>query len=176
MPSKEDAEREIRDGLPDLYPRLWRYALMLTGTRSAADDLCQAACIRALEQARHFQPGTHLDRWMFRMTQRLWFNEVRAQKVRQGAGLVPVEEIEIAAKSPGVETNILARQVLDKMGALPEAQRVTALLVYVEGLSYKEAADMLDIPIGTVMSRLAAARKSLGAATGTGRRERMGAK
>ncbi len=176
MPLHTDAETEIRDGLPAFYPRLWRYALMLTGTRSGADDLAQAAAIRAIEQARHFMPGTHLDRWMFRMTQRLWFNEVRAQKVRQGAGLVPVEEIEIPAKGPGVETNILARQVFSKMSALPEAQRVTALLVYVEGLSYKEAAEMLDIPIGTVMSRLAAARKSLAAATGGETQERVKAK
>ena len=109
--------------------------------------------------ADQFEPGTHLDRWMFRMAQRVWLNELRSRKVRTGGGLVPVEDIDLPDKTPGAETNILARDVLNKVNALPEAQRHTVFLVYVEGYSYKEAAEFLEIPIGTVMSRLAAARK-----------------
>ena len=76
-----------------------------------------------------------------------------------GGGLVPVEEIDLPANLPDSETNIFARDVLNKVNTLPEAQRQSVFLVYVEGYSYKEAAHMMDIPIGTVMSRLAAARR-----------------
>lgn len=92
------------------------------------------------------------------MAQRVWLNELRSRKVRMGGGLVPVEEIDLPANLPDSETNIFARDVLNKVNTLPEAQRQSVFLVYVEGYSYKEAAHMMDIPIGTVMSRLAAAR------------------
>lgn len=144
-----------------VYPRLWRYAVALTGRRDWADDLVQTTCLRALDKAAQFEPGTHLDRWMFRMAQRVWLNELRARKVRLGGGLVPVEDIDLPDNSPGVEVNILARDVLNRVNALPEAQRQAVFMVYVEGYAYKEAAEIMEIPIGTVMSRLAAARKRL---------------
>ena len=144
-----------------IYPRLWRYSVALTGRRDWADDLVQTTCLRALDKADQFEAGTHLDRWMFRMCQRVWLNELRSRKVRTGGGLVPVEEIDLPDKSPHAEVNILARDVLNKVNALPEAQRQSVLLVYVEGFSYKEAAEIMDIPVGTVMSRLAGARKRL---------------
>ena len=146
-----------------VYPRLWRYAVALTGRRDWADDLVQTTCVRALDKADQFQAGTHLDRWMFRMAQRIWLNELRSRKVRTGGGLVPVEDVDLADNAPGVETNILARDVLNRVNALPEAQRTAVMLVYVEGFSYKDAAEVMEIPIGTVMSRLAAARKRLNA-------------
>jgi len=146
-----------------VYPRLWRYAVALTGRRDWADDLAQTTCLRALDKAEQFQAGTHLDRWMFRMAQRVWLNELRSRKVRMGGGLVPVEEFDLPDKTPGTEVNILARDVLNRVNALPEAQRQAVFLVYVEGYAYKEAAEIMEIPIGTVMSRLAAARKRLNA-------------
>lgn len=153
----------VRKGLPGVYPRLWRYAVALTGRRDWADDLVQTTCLRAMEKSELFRPDTHLDRWLFTMAQRIWLNELRARKVREGGGLVPVEETPIADTKPDSETNILARDVLSKVQGLPDAQREAVFLVYVEGYSYKEAAEMMDIPIGTVMSRLAAARKRLNA-------------
>ena len=149
--------------MPAVHQRLWRYAMSLTGRRDWADDLVQTTCLRALDKADQFEAGSHLDRWMFRMAQRIWLNELRSRKVRTGGGLVPVEEIDLPDKTPGAETNILARDVLNRVNALPEAQRQSVVLVYVEGFSYKEAADIMEIPIGTVMSRLAAARKRLNA-------------
>lgn len=151
----------VKSGLPEIYPRLWRYALALTGRRDWADDLAQAASLRAMEKAELFQVGTHLDRWLFTMTQRLWLNELRSRKVREGGGLVPIEDMAIPDNKPDSETNILARDVLSKVQGLPDAQRQAVFLVYVEGYSYRDAAEMMDIPIGTVMSRLAAARKRL---------------
>jgi RNA polymerase sigma-70 factor (ECF subfamily) len=164
-------EAVVKEGMPDIYPRLWRYAVALTGRRDWADDLAQATCIRAIEKADLFQPGTQLDRWMFRMAQRLWYNELRSRKVRKGGGLVPVEETDLADPGPAAETNILAREVLSHVQGLPDAQRETVFLVYVEGYSYKEAAEMLEIPIGTVMSRLAGARKRLSHVMTSGAKE-----
>lgn len=151
----------MRAGLDAVYPRLWRYALARTGRREWADDLAQATALRAIEKAHLFDPETHLDRWLFRMAQRVWLNELRSRKVREGGGLVPVEDIEHPSAN-NIETNILASEVLTRISELPEVQRVTVFLVYVEGYRYAEAAAHLDVPIGTIMSRLATARKTLG--------------
>lgn len=158
---KEKSLAAMRQGLATIYPRLWRYCLVLTGNKDTANDLAQAACLRALEKCDQFKIGTYFDRWLFRVTQRLWINEVRKQRVRQGEGLVSAEETDIIDPKSTPEMNLFARQVLLEVMALPEAQRTAVSLVYVEGFSYKEAADVLDIPIGTVMSRLSAARAKL---------------
>ena len=148
-------------GLPELLPRLWRFGLILSGDAATAEDLAQSTALRALERAGQFQPGTNLDRWCFSILSSIWKNEVRARRVRTGQGMVPVENAGLPDPSPGAEMNILARQVLSAMLALPEAHRETAYLVYVEGYRYAEAAATLDIPIGTVMSRLATTRRLL---------------
>lgn len=153
----------VRQGLVDLFPRLHRYCVVLTNDLATADDLAQAACTRALERAEQYQVNTHLDRWLFRITQRLWIDELRKQAVRKGGGLVNVTDVDLADLSPDPEMTLMSRQVLRSIFALPEAQRISVLLVYGEGYSYKDAAHILDIPIGTVMSRLAAARQKLAA-------------
>ena len=135
--------------------------MVLTGSKDLADDLAQAACARALEKADQFKPDTHLDRWVFRIAQRLWLNNRRAEAVRRGNGVVSAVDFELIDPGPGPEANIFASEVLSKVSALPEAQREAVMLVYVEGFAYKEAAEILGIPIGTVMSRLAAARTKL---------------
>jgi len=151
----------MQQGLTQCYPRLWRYALVLTGNRDSAGDLAQATCARALENHDKFELGTGLDRWLFRIAQRIWLNDLRAAKVRRGGGLVPVEEIDLPSASISAETNFFVGEVLHSIYALPEAQRICVLLVYVEGFKYDEAAEVLEIPVGTIMSRLAAARKSI---------------
>lgn len=158
---------EVRAGISPLFPRLWRYCLVLTSNHDRANDLAQAACLRAIEKADQFVSGTTLDRWLFRIAQRIWFNQLRSEAVRRGNGLSTIDEIEISDPSSDPETNIYARQVLSSVMGLPEAQRLTVLLVYLEGYSYQEAADMLEIPIGTVMSRLSAARTKLSGGTMT---------
>lgn len=139
--------------------------MVLTKARDRADDLAQATCERALLNADKFDDGTQLDRWVFTIARRVWLNDIRAAKVRLGAGAVPVEDIDVSDNNPHVDVNILAREVLNMVQALPEGQRVATFLVYVEGYSYREAADMLDVPIGTIMSRLAGARKTIAAKT-----------
>lgn len=157
----EASRREVRAGLEPCLPRLWRYGLLLAGARDAADDLVQATCLRAIERADQFVAGTRLDRWLFAILRSIWLNELRSRRIRQGGGFVDPEEALVADGASDVETNILASQVLREIGRLPEAQRETVLLVYGEGYSYAEAAETLAIPIGTVMSRLAAARAAL---------------
>ena len=149
------------EGLAGLLPRLWRYGLVLSGNRDTAEELVQATCVRALERSTQFMPGTRLDRWLIAILHSIWLNEIRARKVRQGQGLVDADTALIFDGIREIEANILASQVLRQVQGLPEMQRETVYLVYVEGLSYREAADALGVPIGTIMSRLAAARAKL---------------
>lgn len=152
----------MKAGLALHLEALWRYGLVLSRNRDIAEDLVQATCVRALERSHQFLPGTRLDRWLFAIERSIWINELRAQRVRQGAGIVDAEIALVVDGRREIETNILASQVLREIGKLAEAQRETVLLVYAEGFSYREAAEFLGVPIGTVMSRLATVRERLG--------------
>jgi RNA polymerase sigma-70 factor (ECF subfamily) len=157
----EASRLEVRAGLQSSLARLWRYALVLSKARDAADDLVQATCLRAIERADQFVPGTRVDRWLFAILRSIWLNEIRSQRIREGGGFVDAEEALTSDGVREIETNITASTVLRAIALLPEAQRETVLLVYAEGYSYAEAAAALRIPIGTVMSRLAAGRAAL---------------
>lgn len=159
MKSKND--QAVRDGLPGLMPRLWRYGMVLTRNSDEAAELAQATAERALQRSHQFSAETQLDRWCFTILASIWKNELRSRSVRRGAGLVPVEEAALTDAGPHADVNISARQVLSNMMSLPEAQRETMFLVYVEGYTYAEAAERLAIPVGTVMSRLARGRQRL---------------
>ena len=156
------AHEEVRAGLAAHLARLWRYGLVLSGRGDVAEDLVQATCVRALERAAQFTPGTRLDRWLLTILRSIWLNEVRARRIREGGGIVDAEAVLSFDGRQAIETNILVSQVLEEVQRLPEAQRETVFLVYVEGLTYGQAAEVLGVPIGTVMSRLAAARARLG--------------
>jgi RNA polymerase sigma-70 factor (ECF subfamily) len=160
-------ERRFTQQLAALLPRISRFALMLTRNRTEADELTQAACERALSRAGQWQSDTRLDSWMFRIVQTIWLNDRRARKVRQ----VHAESTPpIAEGSDAAERALLARLELDHVAIavlrLPEELRVVLMLVCVEGLTYREAAEIAAIPIGTVMSRLARARLTLMAMIG----------
>ena len=105
--------------------------------------------------------GTRLDRWLLTIMHSIWLNELRSQRVRQGQGFVDAEQELSFDGETLAQDHVLAAQVIKRVNALPEAQRETVFLAYVEGLSYKEIAEVLHIPVGTVMSRLAAARLKL---------------
>lgn len=117
--------------------------------------------MRALERAGQFVPGSRMDRWLLSILHSIWLNEVRARRVRQGQGLVDADQALSYDGEYAAHTHVLAVQVIRRVDALPEAQRETVFLAYVEGLSYREVAEVLQVPIGTVMSRLAAARLKL---------------
>jgi RNA polymerase sigma-70 factor, ECF subfamily len=151
--------------LPTLLPRLWRFALRLAGDTHDAEDLVQRVCVRALERQHQLQPGTSTLSWLFSIAHSVWLNEVRAQQIRRHGSIQWSEELadtvaDPAAPSPEMYT--LHRQIISAVERLPDAQRAVMLLVAVEGLSYREAATVLEVPIGTVMSRLARARQTIG--------------
>jgi RNA polymerase sigma-70 factor (ECF subfamily) len=160
----EDTLRQVREEMVALLPRLRRFARGLAGVPDQADDLVQAACERALTRIDQWQPGTRLDSWMFRIVQTIWLDERRAVKVRTGEGRIDAEMVEDELAfdgGRGLEAHMTYEAVRAAMATLPEDQRAVLVLVCVEGQSYKEAAAALDIPIGTVMSRLARARAGL---------------
>jgi RNA polymerase sigma-70 factor, ECF subfamily len=154
---------EIRTRMIALLPRLRRFAAVLTGNLDQADDLVQETCVRALSRVEQWQPGTRLDSWMYRIAQNLWLDRVRANRARGEA--VAIETLE--AVIPGsdgrdvAESRLALAAVNAAMKKLSPDQQIVVALVCVEGASYKEAATIMDVPIGTVMSRLARARREL---------------
>lgn len=151
-----------------LLPRLRRFARGLTGAQDRADDLVQAACERALRAEARFEPGSRLDAWMFRIIRNLWIDGLRAGTSSGGTHL-PLDEAEEIPHGDGpsrVETMLMLRKVREVIATLPPEQREVVALVCVEEMTYREAAEMLDVPIGTVMSRLARARRRIADAVG----------
>ena len=160
-------DRTTHDGLVALLPRLRRFAYGLTGSVDEGDDLVQSACERALSRMNQFEPGTRLDSWMFRIMQTVWIDRRRSRQ-RRGIS-VPMDDIGDLPGADGAretESRLRLSEVRRAVGRLPEDQRAVLMLVTVDGMSYREAADVLSVPIGTVMSRLARARLSLGQAVG----------
>jgi RNA polymerase sigma-70 factor (ECF subfamily) len=155
------SRREVRAGLEPSLARLWRYALVLSRARDIADDLVQRTCLRAIERADQFVPGTRVDRWLLAILRSIWLNEVRARRIREGGDFVAAEDALTSDGAREIEMKITASAVIRAIGRLSETQRETVLLVYAEGYSYSEAAAALTVPIGTVMSRLATARATL---------------
>lgn len=147
--------------MPNLLPRLWRLAIVLSGRRDVADDLVQTTVRRAIERRDQFIAGTRLDAWMFAILVSVWKNEKRAAALRTHASLAEASDMSACAVEFDPETSLFHKQIIDEVGRLPEAQRETVLLVYIDGYTYAEAGQILGIPIGTVMSRLAVARARL---------------
>ena len=155
----------VRSQMIEFLPRLRRFAYALTRNLDLADDLVQDTCERALARADQWQPGTRLDSWMYKIAQNLWFDQGRAAKVRgEVSDLDAIAELQGSDGRQVTESRLTLASVFQSLGRLPQDQQVLVALVCVDGLSYKEAADTLDLPIGTVMSRLARARQAIAAA------------
>jgi RNA polymerase sigma-70 factor (ECF subfamily) len=154
--------------LPEMLPRLWAFALRICGDRHDAEDLVQWACVRALERAHQLQPDTAPLSWMFSIMHSIWINELRARNVRARSVMEGEGDFLETVADPHactLEQNMMNSQIVSAVQRLPETQRVVMLLVAVEGLSYQEAADALGVPVGTVMSRLSRARRTIAAST-----------
>jgi RNA polymerase sigma-70 factor (ECF subfamily) len=150
----------IRNQMAALLPRLRRFALSLTGNRADADDLVQDTVERALRSLHQWQQGTRLDSWMFRIAQNLWIDATRARRVRAAHDPDAAENIAIDG-ARDAEARLVFAETVRAIAELPEDQRVVVALVLVDGMSYREAADILKVPMGTVTSRLARARMTL---------------
>ena len=152
----------IGQDLVALLPRLRRFALVLCRSPSLADDLVQGACERALASAGRFTPGTRFDAWAFRILRNHWIDHLRRSRTEGMTEDVTAQThiVGDAGEEPILNKLLLAeiQQIIDSM---PPEQREVLLLVCVEDLAYREAAEVLGVPIGTVMSRLARARGRL---------------
>jgi len=147
----------------DLLPRLRRFAYTLTSNRFEMDDLVQAACERALGRREQFKVGTRMDSWLFRIVYTLKVDACRSKRSRTPHSSFN-EEYDSGAADCGrdrMEAKLMLNNVMQAMEQLPEKDQVVLALVCVDGMSYKEAALTLDVPVGTVMSRLARARIKL---------------
>jgi RNA polymerase sigma-70 factor (ECF subfamily) len=152
----QNFERELLT----LLPRLRRFARSLTRDAADADDLCQVALERALKSRHQWQEGTRLDAWMYRIIRNSWIDEVRARTRRSQTFVA--EEAGLAVGKDGDAAIRMEMQDVDRaMNELPPEQREVIALVLVEGLAYREAADILEIPIGTLTSRLTRGRQAL---------------
>lgn len=145
-----------------LLPNLRRFAISLCRSRDIADDLVQTTCEKALNARSSYEPGTRLDAWLFRILRNAWIDRVRRLKAEGVQSDIADAHYLVGQDGAAVSE---ARLVLDEtataIAALPDDQRAVLILVCVEELSYREAAEVLDIPVGTVMSRLARARRKL---------------
>ncbi len=153
---------EIRARMVAVLPRLRRFAYALTGSTEQGDDLVQETCLRALSRVERWQPGSRLNSWMYRIAQNLWLDQMRANKVR--GEVVDVDAMEVIPGSDGreiTESQLTLEAVDAALQKLPAEQRAVIALVCIEGISYKEAAEITGVPIGTIMSRLARARQAL---------------
>ena len=153
---------DFRERMIAFLPRLSGFAYALTGNADQRDDLVQETCARALANRDKWQPGTRLDSWMFRIAQNLWLDRKRADKYRGES--VDVDAVDMLVGSDGravMEHRLELAAVLRGLEQLSAEHRVLIALVCVDGLTYQEAAEVLKVPVGTVMSRLARARLAI---------------
>jgi RNA polymerase sigma-70 factor (ECF subfamily) len=170
------ADREgFADQAMELMPSLYSAALRMTRNRADAEDLVQETYLRAYRGFSGFQEGTNLKAWLYRILTNTYINSYRAKKRRPDeTELDEVEDLYLYHRIGGLEAAMAGRSAEDELldrfteaevkeaiEELPENFRMAVLLADVEGFSYKEIADILDIPIGTVMSRLHRGRKAL---------------
>ena len=148
--SEDCVSSDFKREIIALLPRLRRFARTLTRSVPEADDLVH-----------QWDPAQPLDRWLFRIARNLWISEIRKRKVRMGEGQVPAEESHELVTTETGEARVAVAELRGKIASLPEDLASVLLLVSVEGYSYAEASDLLEVPIGTVMSRIHRARKLL---------------
>jgi RNA polymerase sigma-70 factor, ECF subfamily len=158
---------DVRRQIVDLLPRLRRFGRSLTGDRDRGDDLVQETCVRALSRLDQWERGTRLDSWLYRIAQNIWLDQRRAAKVR-GELLDIDEAVEVSGEDGRIITDVRLElaDVERALGNLPDDQRIAIGLVCIQGLSYAQAAEITEVPVGTMMSRLSRGRRALFEAVG----------
>jgi RNA polymerase sigma-70 factor (ECF subfamily) len=159
-----EASQTIHEQIVTLLPRLRRFARNLTHNPHDADDVVQIAVERALLRLDQWRRDARLDSWMFKIVRNAWIDELRSRGRRERIFLAEETGENIGTDSMDRETELLSVQ--SAMARLPADQREAVSLVLVEGLPYKEAAQVLDVPVGTLTSRLARGRTALQALLG----------
>lgn len=153
--------------LTQLLPRLRRFAHALARDTADADDLTQATIERALRSRSQWQPGTSLHGWCCRIMRNLWIDTARSRN-RRAAHEAPELEGEKVGSDPrdAMDASVDLKRIMAAMSGLPDEQREVVALILVEGFGYREVAEMLGVPIGTVSSRLVRGRTALLAMVG----------
>ncbi|MBV8505949.1 MAG: sigma-70 family RNA polymerase sigma factor [Alphaproteobacteria bacterium] len=146
--------------LQNEIPRLRRYARALTRDAARADDLVQSCLVRAIAKEHLWEPGTDLRAWLFTILHNQNVNEVR-RSVREGVAVAVEDVAPLLTAPPRAGACLELRDLERALRLLPEQQRQVILLVGLEGMRYEEVAAVLDIPIGTVRSRLSRGRENL---------------
>ena len=152
-------EGDLGEQIVQLLPRLRRFARSLANNVQDADDLVQLAIERALSRSEQLRPESQLSSWMFGILRNAWIDEARTRGRRTKLFVAPELGENVADPASSSQADTLSVQ--DAMARLPDDQREVISLVLVEGLSYKEAAEIVGVPVGTVTSRLARGRDSL---------------
>ncbi|MHB8812911.1 MAG: sigma-70 family RNA polymerase sigma factor [Steroidobacteraceae bacterium] len=153
------SNEDLRDRIIELLPRLRRFARSLARNVQDADDLVQITAERALARAEQLRPDHSVASWLFGILRNAWIDEGRSRRRRETL----VEPAHLAERvgdpAAGTDPELLCLQ--DALSRLPEDQRLAVALVLVEGFSYKEAALVMSVPVGTLTSRLARGREAL---------------
>jgi RNA polymerase sigma-70 factor (ECF subfamily) len=156
-----DTNREIEAEIP----RLRRYARALTRDVVTADDLVQDCLTRALGKLHLWHDGTDLRAWLFTILHNQYVNQIR-RSVREGAAVGLNENEPLLSRAPQQGKRLELRDLERAIAKLPEEQRIVILLVGLEGMHYEEVAAVLDVPVGTIRSRLSRGRENLRKLTG----------
>ena len=159
MGSTIGTDTNIHEQIAALLPRLRRFARNLVRHREDADDLVQIAVERALNRLDQWRSDARLDSWLFKIVRNAWIDELRSRGRRDKIFLPEEAGEQVGTSEMDREADRLS--VESAMARLPEEQRSAVSLVLVEGLPYKEAAEVLNVPIGTLTSRLARGREAL---------------
>jgi RNA polymerase sigma-70 factor (ECF subfamily) len=159
MTSSDD---HLRRSIAALLPRLRRFGIALAGSQEQGDDIVQAAIERVLTKANQWQAGTSLESWTFKIMQNIWRDELRRRRTDERKQVLNSAGNDETVDGPNVaETMLMLTKTRECFARLPDEQRLALALVVLDGRSYKEAADQLEIPIGTLMSRLSRGRDAL---------------
>jgi len=143
---------------------LWRFAIRLSNDRGIAEDLVQKTIVRSLEKKQQFVDDSNFRSWLFKIQHSIWKNDLREKAIRDKVSFNTVDINEVISNESHSDQNLFFKEVMNQLNQLPEAQRITMILVCIDGYSYKETAAILDVAEGTIMSRVARARLKIGQA------------
>jgi RNA polymerase sigma-70 factor (ECF subfamily) len=166
MFDQEDGRADFEELAVPLLQRLYNFAAWLSRDPVEAEDLVQEAYVRALKGFASFQPGTNFSAWMFRIVRNIFLNSRSGSKMAQHVSIAEEDEDALLPPAPNTPESILLasstqQQIQAALERLPAAHREVIILCDVEEMKYREIADVLNVPVGTVMSRVARARKAL---------------
>lgn len=157
----DEFNRAFQSEILSTLPKLRRFAYALTGSAHEADDLMQSTIERALRKKDRYRDDGRLDSWLMRLCKNLWIDEIRRRKARPQTDEISDMTTPVLDGVRAMEAKMQMKDMNSALAEMSDNQRAVLLLVAVEGQTYQEAAAVLNVPVGTVMSRLARARARL---------------